>query len=295
MHDVSNLYIVMDYCSQGDLMMFRDKAGAMTEIDQGILFLQVLKGLKHMHSKGIAHRDVSPENICVAGEGTPKSPFVAKIIDFGNCCRYIFLHTRCCARLGPFEPFAQPSRRRFILSCRSARHRSKECRGKPYYMAPEMTRRWLSDEAGYDPAAADRWNVGATLFSIRTNAAIYNQRSRHRASVRYACRMLQADRLAEMAFGAADGPYGADGRHMAPEATGKQLVNGSLCLKLLRFWLRPKPEERPSIDRLMQHRWFTWFEPQSILALPNLTKEHVDILFTKRMNWGLSGKPGGHT
>ena len=40
---------------------------------------EVTSGLKHIHSKGYAHRDIKTENILIMGDGT------LTICDFGSC------------------------------------------------------------------------------------------------------------------------------------------------------------------------------------------------------------------
>uniref|UniRef100_A0A7I5EA61 Protein kinase domain-containing protein n=1 Tax=Haemonchus contortus TaxID=6289 RepID=A0A7I5EA61_HAECO len=53
--------------------------------DDGFLrhfFIQILQGMKHMHSLGIMHRDLKPENILVS------SRCIVKIADFGQACLY---------------------------------------------------------------------------------------------------------------------------------------------------------------------------------------------------------------
>lgn len=46
------------------------------------IMYQVLKGIYHMHRRGIYHRDIKPENILIRGEDV-------KIADFG-CCKGVF-------------------------------------------------------------------------------------------------------------------------------------------------------------------------------------------------------------
>ena len=42
------------------------------------LFYQIIQGVKHMHSKGICHRDLKPQNILYVSKQKK-----IKIIDFG--------------------------------------------------------------------------------------------------------------------------------------------------------------------------------------------------------------------
>jgi serine/threonine protein kinase len=49
-----------------------------------LLTIQLVKGLKEIHSKGYLHRDIKPKNIVI----DPKSPSHVFLIDFGLACKY---------------------------------------------------------------------------------------------------------------------------------------------------------------------------------------------------------------
>lgn len=67
------------YCQE--LEISRNQAKIFHLID---IFIQVIDGLKYLHSQGIVHRDVKLENILLFDEGN-----TAKICDFGSCCPII--------------------------------------------------------------------------------------------------------------------------------------------------------------------------------------------------------------
>ena len=71
------LYIVMEYCSGGDLftkIVNRDK---FSEAEAASLMAEILRAVNHCHHLGLIHRDLKPENIMYSEEGQ------IKIIDFG--------------------------------------------------------------------------------------------------------------------------------------------------------------------------------------------------------------------
>ncbi|KAE8967496.1 hypothetical protein PR003_g29156 [Phytophthora rubi] len=93
----------------------------------------VLSGLRFLHSHGIAHRDVSLENILLR-DGR------AVIADFGLCAQ---------------DPSAVGSGG-FLCD---------EMVGKNYYMAPEIVAR-----ERYDPRRADIWSAGIAFFILLTSS-----------------------------------------------------------------------------------------------------------------------------
>ncbi|KAL4163841.1 hypothetical protein KRP22_005270 [Phytophthora ramorum] len=96
--------------------------------------VDVLSGLRFLHSHGIAHRDVSLENILLR-DGR------AVIADFGLCVQ---------------KASGSPTGNEF---------RCEETVGKNYYMAPEIVAR-----ERYDPRRADIWSVGIAFFILLTSS-----------------------------------------------------------------------------------------------------------------------------
>lgn len=79
--DVSykRLCLVMEHCAGGSLMPDAEAATAYPEEEARRYFRDIVRGLKYLHSRGIIHRDIKPQNILLtAAEGG-----VCKICDFG--------------------------------------------------------------------------------------------------------------------------------------------------------------------------------------------------------------------
>ena len=69
----------MEYVRGGDLGGYVSKKGKMAEHIVQEVTRQILEGIAYVHSKGISHRDIKPDNILLASE----DPIQVKISDFG--------------------------------------------------------------------------------------------------------------------------------------------------------------------------------------------------------------------
>jgi serine/threonine protein kinase len=97
-------------------------------------FRDVIGGLSFIHSQGIAHRDLSLENLLLSADDK------IVITDFGLCCDV------------------------------NVEKRQTQKVGKGFYIAPEVFA--VNDTKGgsYDPLKADVWSLGVVLFILLTGA-----------------------------------------------------------------------------------------------------------------------------
>ena len=77
LQDTINYYIIIEYCSKGELFSYIVSKNKLTENEARVFFRQILNGLSYIHSMNVAHRDLKPENILLDIDGR------AKISDFG--------------------------------------------------------------------------------------------------------------------------------------------------------------------------------------------------------------------
>jgi serine/threonine protein kinase len=73
-------YVVMEYLAGGELLEMITDNDHLTERDAKHVLRQVLESVRYLHSKGIVHRDVKPENILCVNRDLPLK---VKLTDFG--------------------------------------------------------------------------------------------------------------------------------------------------------------------------------------------------------------------
>ncbi|MBQ9743091.1 MAG: protein kinase [Ruminococcus sp.] len=75
-------YIIMEYLEGQELGRYVRSKGKMRAEDLFRIMLPIMHSLEKMHSKGIIHRDISPDNIMYQTDGT------LKLMDFGSARYY---------------------------------------------------------------------------------------------------------------------------------------------------------------------------------------------------------------
>ena len=137
-----HVYIVMDFCSGGELFDRIVERGHYSEKDASEVFRMMIRTIAHCHNLGVMHRDLKPENFVLA---TKDQDAPVKAIDFGLSAY--------------FEPG----------------ERFRDIVGSSYYVAPEVLKRNYSCEA-------DIWSAGVILYILlsgvppfwgRTDTAIF--------------------------------------------------------------------------------------------------------------------------
>uniref|UniRef100_A0A0A9XVD0 non-specific serine/threonine protein kinase n=1 Tax=Lygus hesperus TaxID=30085 RepID=A0A0A9XVD0_LYGHE len=75
------IYIVMEYCSGGELFDYIVNNKRLCESEARGFFRQILSAVAFLHNRGYAHRDLKPENILLDSDHN------LKLIDFGLCAK----------------------------------------------------------------------------------------------------------------------------------------------------------------------------------------------------------------
>lgn len=77
--DTKLIFVVMEYCSHGELFNFIVQNGFLDDIIVKKFLYQLAEALVYLHDRHIAHRDIKPENILLDSE------LNVKLADFGLC------------------------------------------------------------------------------------------------------------------------------------------------------------------------------------------------------------------
>lgn len=159
-----NLYLVMEYLNGGDLYSLLRKVGCLEEDVARIYIAELVLALEYLHSLGITHRDLKPDNILIARDGH------IKLTDFG------------LSKIGLIDSAIDLSGSdtagSILLNTQNqnrapehVQHRSQNSAvGTPDYLAPEIL---LGNAHGY---AADWWSVGIILFEFITGVPPFTDR-----------------------------------------------------------------------------------------------------------------------
>lgn len=121
-------FLVQPYCSGGSLYRFIENKESPTEEVLARMLIQIADGIAHLHSKGLIHRDIKPDNILIQHD----KHFV--LTDFG------------------ITSSARPSRNTLEIVSSYA---------SPLYMAPECF-----TESSAETYASDIFSLGVTLFEL---------------------------------------------------------------------------------------------------------------------------------
>jgi len=123
--------LVLSYCAGGDLFSWLERslptAGLARELSARPLMRHVLTAVRDVHAHGVAHGDLSLENVLLQREETDPEAAEVRLIDFGACTGL----------------------------------RASGPRGKPSYQAPEV-----HSDKEYDACAADAFSLGVMIFTL---------------------------------------------------------------------------------------------------------------------------------
>ncbi|KAJ5963270.1 uncharacterized protein N7479_003146 [Penicillium vulpinum] len=137
-----SLYMVMEMCKKGVVMKvgLEEKADPYDDERCRCWFRDLILGIEYLHSQGIVHRDIKPDNCLVTNDD------MLKVVDFGVS-----------------EMFEKDSD---MFTAKSA--------GSPAFLPPELCVVKHGDVSG---KAADIWSMGVTLYCLRYGKLPFEKQS----------------------------------------------------------------------------------------------------------------------
>ncbi|CAI7869159.1 unnamed protein product [Closterium sp. NIES-53] len=164
LEDARAVHIIMELCHGGELFHRIVTRQRYSEPAAASVARQLASALAFLHARGVAHRDVKPENILLCSRADDTS---IKLTDFGAAalllpepmgspyCSDPEVLTGQYGLPAPIHPSAHPS----LLAHSAQSTKCTERVGSPYYLAPEV----LSEQYGLQ---ADVWSAGVVLFVL---------------------------------------------------------------------------------------------------------------------------------
>ena len=146
--DRDNVYSIMEFADGGELYDHIEQEGPISESRAWDLFGQIVLGLRHIHDAGIAHRDLTLENVMYSRSG------VCKLIDFGMSLRLPRVPNDDKENYCGNDDKSRPI---MMIPPQGT------C-GKPNYIAPEV----LENTENLNPQVSDIWSLGVLLFIMLT-------------------------------------------------------------------------------------------------------------------------------
>nr|QDK64591.1 putative Ssk2 [Ganoderma lucidum] len=149
------VYIFEEYCKGGSLAALLEHGRIEDEGILQVYTLQMLEGLAYLHSQGVVHRDIKPDNILLDHMG------VIKYVDFG-AAKIIAKNHRTLQRTrrGSEPPPVVPGQ----TEANGLLGVNNSLTGTPMYMSPEVIRNNKHGRHG----AMDIWSLGCVVLECAT-------------------------------------------------------------------------------------------------------------------------------
>ncbi|XP_077148822.1 microtubule-associated serine/threonine-protein kinase 2-like isoform X2 [Ranitomeya variabilis] len=145
---ISHLCMVMEYVEGGDCHTLLNKRGRLPVPLARLYFAEAVVAVEYLHSYGVVHRDLKPDNLLITSAGH------IKVADFGISKLGVMI-----PKTNTYKQSAENISREF---------RDREVGGTPYYVAPEVILK-----EGYG-RPVDWWSMGVILHKFLVGRVPFN-------------------------------------------------------------------------------------------------------------------------
>jgi len=157
------LYFAMEYASGGDIYSLLERFGNFEQRVAKFYIAETIEALAYLHSEGIVHRDIKPDNLLISSDGH------IKLTDFG------LSSTAHCSMMEKDNMFTRSASlnspslvQRFKKRVENSQKKLFSGVGTPDYVSPEVLA-----GGGYG-FSVDWWGVGAVLFEMLAGIPPFN-------------------------------------------------------------------------------------------------------------------------
>ncbi|KAG5651225.1 hypothetical protein H0H81_009420 [Sphagnurus paluster] len=215
------VYIFEEYCQGGSLAALLEHGRIEDEGIIQVYTMQMLEGLAYLHSKGIVHRDIKPDNILLDHMG------VIKYVDFG-AAKILAKNQRTMQRSRRVPDTSPPPNG---MPSFNGLAMNNSLTGTPMYMSPEIIK---NDKRGRH-GAMDIWSLGCVVLEFATGKKPWSNLDNEWAIMFH---------------------IGVATQHPPLPEPGQL---SELGISFIKQCLTIDPMKRPSATELIDHRWMVEF------------------------------------
>ncbi|OWY19200.1 serine/threonine protein kinase [Sphingobacteriales bacterium UPWRP_1] len=207
---------VMEYVNSGDLNDFMKTYPSMQEL--GKVVEGILEGLDYLHSKGVVHRDIKPQNILLHKEN---GQWIPKIADFGLAKRLNTFGDQSSKLLGTME-----------------------------YMAPEQFDSNKYGINGQIGTNVDIWSLGIILYEMFTGELPFGGRNSGTTHEQVMFNIMQKELSTEL--DAIDEPYRSVVKQCLVKKATRRAANARQLIDILHGNTTAPAEQPSKVDTLLE-------------------------------------------